>query len=310
MMERPTDGEGGMGGMKRNVSDWDLEELDGLNFSFSDRDTLTSYSTGAQLSSPGMMWSQSHTPPGTMDSQSSICVGTPTSSLKPKGGDGQPRGATSGSSRDQSDEDSLDIEGGPCEQSTDVVDLKRMRRKVSNRESARRSRSRKQAHLADLEMQVDQLRGENATLYKQLTDANQQFTDAATDNRVLKSNVEALRLKVKMAEDMIARGTLTCSLNNLLLSHSPQPITSRHLCRAPEILPTIGIQGDDACFVGMTTPEIHVVGSGNNETNTNSSGNRLASLDHIQSRMSGETGSCGSEIWTWDSHVNSVSKQI
>ncbi|KAK1315970.1 Basic leucine zipper 9 [Acorus calamus] len=192
-----------MGGMKRNVSVWDLGELDGLNFSFSDRDTLTSYSTGAQLSSPGMMWSQSHTPrqlsiSGTMDSQSSICVGTPTSSLKPKGGDGQARGATSGSSRDQSDEDSLDIEGGPCEQSTDVVDLKRMRRKVSNRESARRSRSRKQAHLADLEMQVDQLRGENATLYKQLTDANQQFTDAATDNRVLKSNVEALRLKETM----------------------------------------------------------------------------------------------------------------
>jgi len=44
--------------------------------------------------------------------------------------------------------------------------------------------------------QVDQLRGENASLFKQLTDANQQFTTAVTDNRILKSDVEALRVKV------------------------------------------------------------------------------------------------------------------
>lgn len=69
---------------------------------------------------------------------------------------------------------------------------------VSNRESARRSRRRKQAHLQDLESQVEQLRGENNSLYKHLTDANQQFTDAVTDNRVLKSDVETLRIKVNL----------------------------------------------------------------------------------------------------------------
>lgn len=44
--------------------------------------------------------------------------------------------------------------------------------------------------------QVEQLRGENSTLYRQLTDASQQFRDADTNNRVLKSDVEALRAKV------------------------------------------------------------------------------------------------------------------
>ena len=44
--------------------------------------------------------------------------------------------------------------------------------------------------------QVGQLRGENTSLFKQLTDANQQFTTAVTDNRILKSDVEALRVKV------------------------------------------------------------------------------------------------------------------
>ena len=40
------------------------------------------------------------------------------------------------------------------------------------------------------------LRLENANLFKQLTDASQQFREADTNNRVLKSDVEALRAKV------------------------------------------------------------------------------------------------------------------
>lgn len=44
--------------------------------------------------------------------------------------------------------------------------------------------------------QVDQLRGENSTLFKNMTNANQQFKDATNNNRVLKSDVEALRAKV------------------------------------------------------------------------------------------------------------------
>ncbi|KAJ6812390.1 putative germin-like protein 2-1 [Iris pallida] len=43
--------------------------------------------------------------------------------------------------------------------------------------------------------EVDQLRGKTSSLYKQLTDANHEFTDAVTDNRILKSDVEALRVK-------------------------------------------------------------------------------------------------------------------
>ncbi|MCH99161.1 light-inducible protein CPRF2-like, partial [Trifolium medium] len=66
---------------------------------------------------------------------------------------------------------------------------------LSNRESARRSRRRKQAHLTELETQVSQLRGENSSLVKRLTDVNQKYTDSAVDNRVLKADVETLRAK-------------------------------------------------------------------------------------------------------------------
>ncbi|KAJ0015279.1 hypothetical protein Pint_20499 [Pistacia integerrima] len=80
-------------------------------------------------------------------------------------------------------------------------------RMLSNRESARRSRRRKQAHLTELETQVSQLRVENSSLLKRLTDISQKYNEAAVDNRVLKADVETLRAKVKMAEESVKRIT-------------------------------------------------------------------------------------------------------
>lgn len=57
-------------------------------------------------------------------------VGSPTSATKPKGWDNNHTAtmATSGSSREQSDEDDLETEAGQCEQSTDPIDMKRIKR--------------------------------------------------------------------------------------------------------------------------------------------------------------------------------------
>lgn len=110
--------------------------------------------------------------------------------------------------------------------------------------------------------QVEKLRGEKANLYKQFTNAAQVLKEADTNNRVLKSDVEALRAKViinqksqaligiwrrnsgkltflevvseimlfmmwsqvNLAEDVVTRGSLTCGLNQLLQSHlNPVP---------------------------------------------------------------------------------------
>ncbi|RZC56953.1 hypothetical protein C5167_015809 [Papaver somniferum] len=244
-------------------------------------------------------------------------AGSPTSVHNPSiGGDTQGVGATSGSSsREQSDDDDIEIEGGSCGQSMDNVDVKRIRRKVSNRESARRSRRRKQAHLVDLELQVDQLRGENASLYKQFNSADHQFKEAATDNRVLRSDVEALRVKVKLAEDMVARGSLTCSLHHLLQNYSnspPPPIITNNIPRVSEITGNLGMQGDESStYVGMpNSGQISNIGidgvnthNGNNTKNRMNRNNntpplqRIASMELLQNTIVSEALSCLSEIW-------------
>jgi hypothetical protein len=192
----------------------------------------------------------------TMESQSSICADSPNSFNKSGGKENQAPGVTSDS--DQSDGESIEEEATFDQNGNRTTDIKRMRRMVSNRESARRSRKRKQAHLADLEQQVDQLRGENSSLFKQLTDANHTFSTAATDNRVLKSDVETLRVKVKMAEDMVARGALTCGLDRLLQGHigSPQMMTSHHtLNNNNNANANANCQGEENCYPGLSVAE-------------------------------------------------------
>ncbi|KAG8038603.1 hypothetical protein GUJ93_ZPchr0255g33279 [Zizania palustris] len=245
-------------------------------FGFADSNTLTG-------GIPNLIWPQSQSLNArhpaistTIESQSSICAAaSPTSATNLNMKESQTLGGTSGS--DSESDSLLDTEGGPCEQSTNPLDVKRIRRMASNRESARRSRKRKQAHLADLETQVDQLRGENASIFKQLSDANQQFTTAVTDNRILKSDVEALRVKVKLAEDMVARGALSCGLGHLGgLSPALNP---RQACRATDVLSGLEFPADDACFTGLSPPE---------------------QVHSSSAQMAGEVV----DVWSWDSHPN------
>ncbi|XP_024163331.1 light-inducible protein CPRF2 isoform X2 [Rosa chinensis] len=130
---------------------------------------------------------------------------------------------TSGSSKDDSDDDDLegDIE---ITENMDPADVKRARRMLSNRESARRSRRRKQAQMTDLETQAGQLRVENSALLKQLTDVNHKYDNSVVDRRILEANIETLRAKVKMAEESVKRKT---GINPLLLAMSNVPNVPR-----------------------------------------------------------------------------------
>lgn len=265
-----------------------------LAFAFKNQEIISMFpACGGVGETPS--WYQSLTPQqpcvsATIDSQSSICAGSPTSTLKPKAGDNQASGS--------SDDEDAETEAGPCEQSNDHADVKRIRRMVSNRESARRSRRRKQAHLQDLETQVEQLNGEHVTLYKQLNEATQQLRDASTNNRVLKSDVEALRAKVKLAEDMVARGSLSCSLNHLLQAHlgSPQLLNTQTLSTMANLPPNIAIRGQNGSFGGSFS------------SIDDDSVDHVLNGSNAGSGLVSEAVSSPSELWSWESQVSTLSK--
>ncbi|VVB17273.1 unnamed protein product [Arabis nemorensis] len=230
-----------------------------------------------------LLLSESLIPHGVfLDAQSSICenlsADSPVSANKPEAR-GEAQRTVSGSFHDHSDEEDAETEaGGQSDMTNDPNDLKRIRRKFSNRESAKRSRKRKQEHLSGLESQVGSLKGENSTLYKQLIDATHQFRTAGTNNRVLKSDVETLRVKVKLAEDLVARGSFTSSLNQLLQTHlsaPPHSINSLHY--TGNTSPVITSHSDQSLFHGITL-------SGQNSS---------PGLGNVSS----EAVSCVSDIW-------------
>ncbi|KDP23661.1 hypothetical protein JCGZ_23494 [Jatropha curcas] len=178
--------------------------------------------SGSQASNTSQ--SGSHVPKGAgndlsrpQDTDANGLVGIHSSTQKKSGV--PMKSTTSGSSREQSEDD--ENEGETEMNMKDPADAKRVRRMLSNRESARRSRRRKQAHLTELETQVAQLRVENSSLLKRLSDISNKYNDASVDNRVLKADVETLRAKVKMAEETVKRIT---GLNPL--SHSMPEIST------------------------------------------------------------------------------------
>ncbi|KAF4357427.1 hypothetical protein CsatB_007818 [Cannabis sativa] len=76
------------------------------------------------------------------------------------------------------------------------VDERKLRRMISNRESARRSRWRKKRHLEELTEQVNQLKAENRDLKNRLGHMAQQCHVAWTENDRLSSEFLALQSRL------------------------------------------------------------------------------------------------------------------
>lgn len=204
---------------------------------------------------------------------------------------------TSESSKDFSDYDEAEGESDPID-NTDLVDVKRARRMLSNRESARRSRRRKQVQLTELEGQVAELRVENSTLMKRFQDLLQKYNNAAIDNRLLKANIETLRAKVKMAEESVKRAAVFGPMLRTIpeisqlssFGGSPSGTSSdasvpvqngceHRLCQPPA--------------PGNTplSPEPKVLSIPANASLQQQKPSELTSVKNLQNRISGDTGS-------------------
>ncbi|KAJ0229491.1 Basic-leucine zipper domain-containing protein [Hirschfeldia incana] len=82
-------------------------------------------------------------------------------------------------------------------------DERKRKRKESNRESARRSRMRKQKHLDDLTAQVAHLREENTKIIGVIAVTAQQFVTIEADNSVLRAQFLELDQRLASLNEIV-----------------------------------------------------------------------------------------------------------
>lgn len=84
-----------------------------------------------------------------------------------------------------------------------LMDQRKRKRMISNRESARRSRMRKQKHLDDLMAQVSQLRKENNQIITGMNVTTQHFLNVEAENSVLRAQVAELTHRLQSLNEII-----------------------------------------------------------------------------------------------------------
>jgi hypothetical protein len=83
------------------------------------------------------------------------------------------------------------------------MDQRKRKRMISNRESARRSRMRKQRHLDDLTALVAQLRKENNRIITSVSVTTQQFLNVEGENSILRARVAELSHRLQSLNEIV-----------------------------------------------------------------------------------------------------------
>ncbi|KAL7606777.1 bZIP transcription factor 11 [Lactuca sativa] len=85
----------------------------------------------------------------------------------------------------------------------DLLHQRKRKRMQSNRESARRSRIRKQKHVDDLTDQINQIKKDNAQILTTINVTTQQFVHVEADNSVLRAQMGELSQRLDYLNEII-----------------------------------------------------------------------------------------------------------
>lgn len=115
-----------------------------------------------------------------------------------------------------------------------LINERKKRRMISNRESARRSRMRKQRHLDELWSHVVRLQDENRQLMNRLNEASERHDKAIQENTQLREEASDLRqmiqdLQLRSPYDVLRDLELSCNTAHFRAEPTNQPTTSMDL---------------------------------------------------------------------------------
>ena len=88
-------------------------------------------------------------------------------------------------------------------QQRDLLDERKRKRKQSNRESARRSRMRKQQHLDDLAAQVTHLRKENGHIIAGIAVTTEHYVTIEAENSILRAQLLELNHRLDSLNEIV-----------------------------------------------------------------------------------------------------------
>ncbi|KAF8100133.1 hypothetical protein N665_0230s0018 [Sinapis alba] len=100
-------------------------------------------------------------------------------------------------------------DGGNPSDSAVTVDERKRKRMLSNRESARRSRMRKQKHVDDLTAQINQLSSDNRQILTSLTVTSELYMKIQAENSVLTAQMAELSTRLESLNEIVDLVTTT-----------------------------------------------------------------------------------------------------
>lgn len=102
-----------------------------------------------------------------------------------------------------------------------LMDQRKRKRMISNRESARRSRMRKQKHLDDLMAQVSALRKENNQILTSMNVTTQHYLNVEAENSILGAQLSELSHRLDSLNEIIAYLDANNNCNELMGHNEP-----------------------------------------------------------------------------------------
>ncbi|KAL3383012.1 hypothetical protein AABB24_002479 [Solanum stoloniferum] len=104
-----------------------------------------------------------------------------------------------------------------------LMDQRKRKRMISNRESARRSRMRKQKHLDDLMGQVSNLRKENHQILTSMNVTTQHYLNVEAENSILRAQLSELSRRLESLNEIIAVLDANNNCNGLVVMDHNEP---------------------------------------------------------------------------------------